>query len=519
VKPKIPGISSSATIAVIGAGTMGRGIAQVAAQAGHPVVLFDAETGLAAASITQIKANLDRRVGQGKLTADNASQVIDNISPCDRRDGLTVLRGAELVIEAIVEDFEVKQQLFKELDTIIDDEVILVTNTSSLSVTALAKGIKNPARIAGFHFFNPAPAMKLVEVVRGLATDRSICDRLVATAEDWGKVAVVVSSTPGFIVNRVARPYYAEALRALELGVARVADVDALFTGAGFKMGPFKLMDTIGLDVNFAVTSSVYEAFFRDARFRPSSVMREMVDAGRLGIKTSHGFYRYDKNTRSIVEGEGQRPSSMTPAPTIRSRELTVSGHSRVLEPLLRRLGESFSILRGEENSTPYPCCLSIADVDIVLTDGRPALELALLTKRSTAVFDLVHDYENATCVGIAGSDDSAVSVAASVFQAVGFDVYKLADHPALLVMRTLALLANEAFEAQATQVAEGADIDAAMTLGVNYPAGPIAWANDVGLQNIVGIIEQLGRLHEADRYRPSYGLRREAWQNQAKSG
>jgi len=518
VKSNKYAISSSATVAVIGAGTMGRGIALVAAQAGHPVVLFDAETGLAAASIAQITATLERRISRGKLTDDEAAEIISNISPCDRRDGLSVLRGAALIIEAIVEDFELKQQLFEELDTIIDDEVILASNTSSLSITALAKDIKNPQRIAGFHFFNPAPAMKLVEVVRGLQTDQATCDCLVATAEAWGKAAVVVSSTPGFIVNRVARSFYAEPLRALELGVASVADMDALFTGAGFRIGPFALMDTIGLDVNYAVTQSVYEAFYRDARFRPSLVQRQMVDAGRLGRKTGYGFYRYDCDGHSDAASGGEQSVPISTASSVQSSPIVVTDHCGVLEPLCGRLAEHFTLHADRSESALYSGCISVDDTDIVLTDGRPALELALRSQRATAVFDLVSNFETATCIGIAASDDSALAVAASLFQAAGIKAIKLKDHPGLLVMRTLALLANEAFEAEATQVASAADIDVAIRLGLNFPAGPIGWAHEVGLEHIAVVIEQLGRLHEADRYRLSYGLRRHLWRLRAKS-
>ena len=255
-------------IAVVGAGAMGAGIAQVAAVAG-------------------IRAQLAKMAEKGRLTAADAAAAGMRLIPAHE---IADLAGAGLVVEAIVEDLAEKQALFADLEGIVGRDCILCTNTSSISVTAIGAALHHPERLAGLHFFNPAPLMALVEVVSGLATDRAVAETLFATAAAWGKTPVHARSTPGFIVNRVARPYYAEALRLAQEGAADCATIDAVMREAGgFRMGPFELMDMIGLDVNFAVTSSVWRAFVHDPRFLPSLLQRELVDAGRLGRKNGRG--------------------------------------------------------------------------------------------------------------------------------------------------------------------------------------------------------------------------------------
>lgn len=500
------GIADGSKIAVVGAGTMGGGIAQVAAQAGHPVVLFDVQSGVARAALERIQSNLDRRVERGRLDAQSARRTLHNIQPCDRSDGLSVLRGAVLIIEAIVEDLDTKKRLLQELDTIVDDDVILASNTSSLSITALAEGVRRPERVVGFHFFNPAPAMKLVEIVRGLQTDPMVCQRLAHTATSWGKVPVQARSTPGFIVNRIARPFYAEALRAIESGVAAAPVIDTVFEAAGFRMGPCRLMDIIGLDVNFAVTQSVYEGFFNDPRYRPALLQREMVSGGLLGQKSGQGFYQYGDD---VVHA---RPAPM-PVGELASTEVVVHGDLGIAQPLLDRLSDVVPLRVHEKHDAGSGCgWLSVGNIHIALTDGRPALERAAGSNTPTMLFDLVADYARCDAIAVAASDDRALSVGAALLQAAGFNVYVVADHPGLLLMRTVALLANEAYEAVATQVATEEDIDQAMTLGVNYPKGPIGWSTEVGLDNIARVIGNLGRLHEPDRYRLSLALRHELW-------
>ncbi|HKO07851.1 MAG TPA: 3-hydroxyacyl-CoA dehydrogenase NAD-binding domain-containing protein, partial [Alphaproteobacteria bacterium] len=284
-------LAKEATVAVVGAGTMGGGIAQVAAAAGHEVLLFDAIEGAAERARTAIGNALKRLVERGRMTAGAREALLGRIKVST---DLAQLAPARLVIEAILEELEAKRLLFKRLEDILAEDAILASNTSSLSITALAAGLRRPGRVCGMHFFNPPPLMPLVEVVSGLASDPAVAEAVAATARAWGKEPVHATSTPGFIVNRVARPFYGEALRLLEEGCADFATIDALVREAGgFRMGPFEVMDLVGQDVNWAVTNAVFAAYFYDPRYKPSLRQKEMVAAGLLGRKSGRGWYSY----------------------------------------------------------------------------------------------------------------------------------------------------------------------------------------------------------------------------------
>ena len=284
-------LSKQTRVLVVGAGAMGAGIAHVAAVAGHTVYLYDTRAEAVTAGLAGIAGDLRFLASKGKMSGADAEAALARVVPTT---ALAEAADAGLAIEAIVENLEIKQRLFKELEAHLPEDAILATNTSSLSVTALASVLARPQLCAGLHFFNPAPRMKLVEVVAGLATATATAETLHATATAWGKVAVHARSTPGFIVNRVARPYYGEALRVLGERAADVPTLDAILReGCGFPMGPFELMDLIGHDVNFAVSRSVCDAYFGDRRFTPSLIQQELVFAGRLGRKSGRGFYDY----------------------------------------------------------------------------------------------------------------------------------------------------------------------------------------------------------------------------------
>lgn len=282
----------SLKVAVIGAGTMGSGIAQVAAQAGHNVVLYDTRKEAVEKALAGLRKVLDRLVEKGKLTADQASDIHGRISPAS---DLNELQGCGLVIEAIIENLGIKQKLFSDLEVIVPEDTILATNTSSLSVTAIAGGLQKPERMVGLHFFNPAPLLPLVEVVPGLVTDIGLADRCATLMSAWGKVPVICKDTPGFIVNRVARPFYGESIRIYEEGIADMPTIDAAMRSVGFRMGPFELMDLIGNDINFTVTRTVWEAFFYDQRYKPSFTQQRQVESGRLGRKSGRGYYDYSE--------------------------------------------------------------------------------------------------------------------------------------------------------------------------------------------------------------------------------
>lgn len=470
------GLAKDRTVAVIGAGTMGAGIAQVAAAAGHPVLLYDAAAGAAEAGRERLARGLAGLVARGKMQAEAADALTGRIRVAGR---LADLAPAALVIEAIVERLDVKQGLFSQLEGIVAADAVLASNTSSLSITAIAAPLQHPGRMVGMHFFNPAPVMKLVEVVSGLATAPEVAALVLETATDWGKVAVPARSTPGFIVNRVARAYYGEALRLAEEGVADPATLDALLTGGGgFRMGPFALMDLIGHDVNYAVSQSVFEAYHYEPRFRPSILQRDLVDAGRLGRKTGRGFFDYSDG-------------AVMPAPA------TATAESAPLDPP--------PDLSGEDRRP---------DLLIALTDGRLAAERAREAGLPVILHDLLEDGAGRKRLGFTVSPGvSAAQKHAFVAALAAQDIAatELPDWPGLVVMRTISAIANEGFEAVLQQVADEPGVDDAMRYGVNYPKGPMGWARQIGLARILSVLEALHRQTGDMRYRPSFGLRRAA--------
>ena len=481
-------IGRAAPVAVVGAGTMGAGIAQVAAVAGHPVIVYDAAEGAAARAADAVRDRVARLVEKGRLEG-----------PVDLRlevaGELGDLARAPCVIEAVAEDLGVKQALFGDLEKIVAPDCVLATNTSSLSPTAIAAGLSHPGRLVGLHFFNPAPVMRLVEVVSGLATDPAVAAAVTRLAQDWGKQVVQASATPGFIVNRVARPFYAEALRLAEERAASPATIDAVLTrAAGFRMGPFALMDLVGQDVNEAVTRSVWTALGYDPRFAPSLLQRAMVEAGWLGRKTGRGWFRY---------GDDAEPSEPDDAPP-RSAPSWVTEHGESpLRILLGRSGVEIRAGERRDGTVELP-----GGALLVRCDGRPATALG----RPAVVVDRTLDDATATGIAIAASDGGpadAVAEATGLLQAAGLTVYVVDDAPGLVVTRTVAMLVNGAVDARHKGVASAADIDTAMRLGTNYPLGPLAWGNRWGPATIVGILDAMQAWYGEDRYRPSALLRR----------
>jgi 3-hydroxybutyryl-CoA dehydrogenase len=470
----MPALSKGKAVAVIGAGTMGAGIAQVAAQAGHRVFLYDVASGAARRAVEQLGAGLLKRVAAGKIEQAACDAILGRLVAVDT---LEEAASAALFVEAIAEDMAIKRALFAKLEAVVRSDAILATNTSTLSVTAMAAGLARPERIVGMHFFNPATAMRLVEVIRGLATAPEVVETIDATARAWGKVTAVARSTPGFIVNRVARPFYAEALRLAEEGVADPATLDAIVTeGGGFRMGPFALMDLIGNDINYRSTRSVFEAYGAEPRFRPSLLQQELVEAGWLGRKSGRGFYVYD----------GQ--SAAHPAKT----EEISSGRAVALP-------ESW-----QQETVTLPA------FTLVPTDGRRAEDIARALGRPVAVHDLRFDATAGRRIAVALSsmpDDTRRDLIATL-QAAGAPVTVLPDWPGLVVMRTVAMLVNEAYEAMLQGVADGSAIDRAMLNGVNYPRGPVEWGKLMGLSRVVTVLDTLRAETGDPRYSAAMSLR-----------
>ncbi|MBZ0060630.1 MULTISPECIES: 3-hydroxyacyl-CoA dehydrogenase PaaH [unclassified Leclercia] len=461
------------TVAVIGSGIMGAGIAEVAASHGHPVLVYDINADAISRAIDGIRGRLESRVARGKLGAHDAEQTLLRLVPVTDIHSLAV---ADLVIEAASEQMAVKKALFTQLAEICPAKTLLTSNTSSISITAIAADLRHPERVAGLHFFNPAPVMKLVEVVSGLATSEEVVAQLMELATRWGKQPVRCHSTPGFIVNRVARPYYAEAWRALEEQVAAPEVIDAaLREGAGFPMGPLELTDMIGQDVNFAVTCSVFNAFWQERRFLPSLVQQELVLAGRFGKKSGQGVYNW-RNEKPAVNW-------------------------------FEHVAGSDSVTQQQKRSDGVT---DIGGVLLIETQGETAQALANRYAQPVVVFD--RQEADVTVIAAAASNPTAATLkAVGYFQQQGKRVLQVADYPGLIIWRTVAMIVNEALDALQKGVASEQDIDTAMRLGVNYPRGPLAWGEQLGWQRLLILLENLQRHYGEERYRPSSLLRQRA--------
>lgn len=492
-------IPQTASVAVLGSGTMGRGIARVAAGAGHPVVLFDIDRDALQRARAEIKRYLDRDVERGRLDSDVADAIGGRI---EYTAELSPVGDALLVIEAIVEDLDAKVSLLRQVESQTADTAIIATNTSSLSVTAIGAGVTRPGRLAGMHFFNPAPVMPLVEIVRGAATEAGVLDALSATAEAWGKTPVRAASTPGFIVNRVARPFYGEALRIVEEDIATPTEVDEIVTGAGgFRMGPFALMDLVGLDVNLAVSRSVYEQTFHDPRFTPNHIQEELVAAGRLGRKTGRGFYDYEQ------EGDQPQPRVVTGTKAVDSVIFHAAGPETA--GLVARLeAADVKVMPG---FGPAPG-IALGGTLLWPSNGLPAFAVDSSVPDLTVVaLDAAVDWSTASVVAIAGGDEQARDNAASILAAAGIEARLVNDGPGLVMLRILAQLASVAADAVLKGVAAANDIDLAMRLGTNYPIGPLEWADQVGAQRVVTALDNMADFYGEPRYRPAPLLRRAA--------
>lgn len=499
-------IPKGSLVAVVGSGTMGAGIAQVAAAAGHSVLLYDTRTEAVPLAIQSLRKTFEKLASKGKLSADAAEKAADRLRAATNLDEL---RSAGIVIEAIVENLDVKRQMFSELERIVDADCVFATNTSSLSIGAIAATLKRPGRLVGMHFFNPAPLMALVEIIGGTATDANLLSAVHATAVAWGKTPVYAKSTPGFIVNRVARPYYGEALLLLAEQVASPATLDAVMREAGgFRMGPFELMDLVGLDIGLAVSQSLFTAYFGDARYRPSFIQQDMVRSGYLGKKSGRGFYQY---------GEGapvMQPETEAPAPKPERVMLPPTG--RLADALEKRLAGSGVAVNRATSDRAGGESIVVGDATVAVTDGRTATQCAHeLGRRNFVAVDLALDYMTATRVAIAMADTCdrrAYSSVIGVLQAAGLRVSCLKDVPGLAVMRTVAMLANEAADAVNQGVATASDVDIAMCKGVNYPRGPLNWADDLGLPAIQTALGNLAAHYGGERYRVSPTIRQLVW-------
>ena len=501
--------SPPCTVLVIGAGIMGAGIAQVAAQAGHEVRLFDARDNIASEAKTKLGASLAALAAKGKFQPDAVTATLDRIRPIA---ALEQARDAGLVVEAIVENLDAKRTLLRQIEALVDSDCILASNTSSISITAMAHGLQRPERLVGMHFFNPVPVMKLVEVVSGLHTAPAVAETVFALAGRWGKTPVHARSTPGFIVNRIARPYYGEAQALLHERATTPAVLDACLRAAGFRMGPCELIDLVGHDTNLAVTQSVFEANFGDKRYQPSLLQREMVAGGLLGRKSGRGFYDYRTGVPAAPAAvpTGGEPLAVPPAARV-----FVHGEGPVAEHWVQALAPfGVSLDRNRESDWTG---LEADGAQLRLTDGRPATRVSAETgRREIALMDL-------PVAALAGGTALAFSVAGSASPAwaerapawlrlAGFIPQRVGDAAGLVVARTIAMLINEAADAVQQGVCSQDAADAAMKLGLNFPAGPFEWLARWDAGAVVRLLDYLDAQYRGERYRASPELRQRAW-------
>jgi 3-hydroxybutyryl-CoA dehydrogenase len=485
------------SLAVVGTGVMGRGIAQIAAQAGVRVLLHDSRPGAAREAKDSVSGQLARLAEKGRL-ARNAVALVE--AKLVVADSLQALSSCPIVIEAVVENLEAKRELFRALEKIVSADCLMASNTSSFSITAIAAACKGPGRVAGFHFFNPVPLMKVVEVVDGLLTAPWVGEALAALALRFGHKPVRAKDTPGFIVNHAGRGYGTEALRILGEGTAEFHDVDRILRDcAGFRLGPFELLDLTGLDVSHPVMESIYRQYYEEPRFRPSPLTGQRVAAGLLGRKSGGGFYRHENGKQQEI------PEA--PAPAARPASVWVSraGLGAKLTELLRGLGAHID--RGARPAAQSLCLVAPLGDDATAA----ALEEELDPARTLAVDCLFPTEKRRTLMTTPMTTPEMRAAAHGLLAGDGVPVTVIRDSPGFVAQRTLAQIVNIACDIAQQRIATPADIDAAVTLGLGYPLGPLAWGDAIGPARILGILQTLHDFYGDPRYRASPWLKRRA--------
>jgi 3-hydroxybutyryl-CoA dehydrogenase len=487
------------TVGIVGTGAMGRGIAQIAAQAGSTVHLFDAKEGAAAQAAQALHEQWDKLAAKGKVSAETVaaykarlvvSPLVTDLAPC------------ALVVEAIVENLGIKRQLFAELEGIVAADAVLVSNTSSLSVTAIAAGLKRPQQMAGYHFFNPVPLMRVVEVIAGIKTDKAVCDRLSAFAREMGHTPVLAQDTPGFIVNHAGRGYGTEALRLVGENVTDFATTDRILRDQmGFRLGPFELFDLTALDVSHPVMESIYHQYHEEARYRPSVITAQRLAGGVVGKKVGEGFYRY-------VDGAAQVPAE-PPVPQV--AELPPvwvnpkAARRQELYQLLKDLGA-----RIETGQAPSEQALII--VAPLGLDVTTIAAVERLDATRTVGIDMMLD-DAATKRRVLATNPATRpdmrDAAHALFAKDGKPVSVIRDSGGFVTQRVVATIVNIAADICQQAICTPADLETAVTLGLGYPMGPLAMGDRVGPTNVLEILFNLQTVYGDQRYRPSPWLRR----------
>jgi 3-hydroxybutyryl-CoA dehydrogenase len=490
-------MTTKITIGVVGAGTMGRGIIQLYAQAGHPVCCVDAQPGAATRAIDDVLGMLRRQVDKGRLTS---AAMADIKATMRAADGLEGLADCGIVIEAIAEDLSAKRQLICALEDIVGADTILATNTSSLTVSEIAAACRRPDRVAGLHFFNPVPLMKVAEVVATMRTAPAVVRTLRSITEGAGHRAVVTADQPGFLVNHAGRGLYTEGLRIVEEQIATAADVDdVLREGMGFRMGPFELLDLTGLDVSSRVMASIYEQFQQEPRFRPSSLVAPRVAAGLLGRKTGEGWYRYEDGTQ-IRPAAAIAPAAM---PGLKVWIAPDAARATELQILCRQAG-AIGVGQAAE-----------ADLVIVQPWGEDAtavsLRLGVDPAHSVAIDPLVPLDRRRTLMLTTVTSPAARDAAHALLAADGGVVTVINDSAGFIAQRVMATIVNIAANIVQRGIASIDDLEDSVRLGLGYPHGPLSWGDRIGAARIVAILRGQTAATGDPRYRPSQWLVRRA--------
>ena len=484
-------------VAVIGAGTMGRGIAQVCAQAGLATLLFDTRQGVADEAVAAIGKALDAQVAKGRMAAEAKHDALGRLRAIGALDDV---KTAGIVIEAIVEDLPAKHGLVRELEKRIAPDAIIATNTSSLSVTEIAAACARPGRVGGLHFFNPPPLMRLVEVIGGLRSDPQLAEALVGFVRRIGKHPIVATDTPGFVVNHAGRAFTPEALRIVEQGIASPREVDLLMKeAAGFRMGPFELLDLVGADVAHAVMMSIHRQYFGEPMYQPSALLAARVAGGLLGRKTKQGFYNYDGP-----------PAASAPTVEIAAQPLPASAWiadedgGRDLAEWLTSAGVKTQV--GGTPGAHALCCVTPLGEDATSAIVRLKIDPA-----RTIAIDMLGGFKGRRTVMRTPLTAPETLGAAVTALSADAPVTVINDSPGFVVQRLLAMIVNIGSRIAELRIAAPADIDTAVELGLNYPKGPLALGDALGAQRILAVLDGMQAVTRDPKYRATAWLRRRA--------
>lgn len=487
-------------IGIIGAGIMGTGIAQIAIQSQHHVYLYDVQDGAAQHAQLKLQETLKKLLDKNKISKAQLDESLDFLHIIENIEDL---RPCDLIIEAIVEKLAVKQSLIKQLETIVDSNTILASNTSSLSITSIAAECQHPERVAGYHFFNPVPLMKVVEVIQGLHTHSEILEKLANLAQKMGHRPVYTKDTPGFIINHAGRAYGTEALKILSENTSSISEIDEILKlSLGFKMGPFELMDLTGLDVSHPVMESIYNQYYQEPRYRPNILTQQMLIGKKLGRKTEEGFYQYLDQKKQVI--------ATTPRYTAKRNGIKKVWLYTEFEDDLACLSSYLSKRNIQINHEKEP---TETDLILIASYGEDATHSALrlnVNPEQVICIDMLGNFKQSrTLMPSLITQPKMIEAALEIFSEENCKAFLIQESLGFITQRVLAMIVNLACDMAQQQIASVDDINDAVKLGLGYPHGPIEWGDLIGKEKILLILERISSISHDPRYRPSPWLQR----------